>query len=149
VLCERQQSLALGPCFEDDMLSETEIARIRSVLLKRSEIDYGILFGSSLKRLLPQSDVDLLVGGDVDENLKDDLSVEMSIGLKRPVDIVLTKEARCEVVLKAFSSGLPVLVRDRVKVKEDYFKNYRLCDENRSLKRIRLERLKRVYGNGS
>jgi predicted nucleotidyltransferase len=131
------------------MLSETEIARIRSVILRRSEIDYAILFGSSLKRLLPQSDVDLLIGGDVDENLKDDLSMEMSIGLKRPVDIVLTKEGRCEVVLKAFSSGLPVLVRDRVKVKEDYFKNYRLCDENRSLKRIRLERLKRVYGSGS
>ncbi len=130
------------------MLSETEIARIRSVLLRRSEIDYAILFGSSLKRLLPQSDVDLLISGDVDENLKGDLSMELTLELKRPVDIVLSKEARCEVMLKAFASGLPVLIRDKEKVKEDYFERYRLCDQAHPLRKIRLERLKRVYGNG-
>jgi predicted nucleotidyltransferase len=130
------------------MLTETEIARIRSVIIRRPEIEYAILFGSSLKRSLPESDVDLLIGGDVDKNLKDDLSMEMSLGVKRLVDIVLAKEVRCEVALKAFSSGLPVFIRNREKMKEDYFERYRLCDQAHPLRKIRLERLKRVYGNG-
>jgi hypothetical protein len=71
----------------------------------------------------------------------------LTLELHRPIDIVLTKEARCEVVLRAFSSGIPLVVRDKGKVKEDYFNHYRLCDQGDPLKRIRLERLKRVYGN--
>ena len=109
---------------------------------------YAILFGSALKRLLAHSDIDLLIGGDLDTSQKTDLSMALALELRRPVDIVLTKEARCDVVLRAFSSGIPLVVRDKKKVKEDYFNHYRLCDKEHPLKRVRFERLKRVYGNG-
>ena len=129
------------------MLSDIEIQKIKSVISQKEEISYALLFGSARKRLLAHSDIDLLIGGDLNKNLKDDLSMELTLELKRPVDIVLSKEARCEVVLKAFASGLPVLIRDKEKVKEDYFERYRLCDQSHPLRKIRLERLKRVYGN--
>jgi hypothetical protein len=73
--------------------------------------------------------------------------MELAIELRRQIDIISPKEANCDLVLRAFSSGIPIIVRDRERIKEDYFENYRLCDQRDSLKRIRLERLKRVYGN--
>jgi predicted nucleotidyltransferase len=130
------------------MLSETEIEKIRSVLSKRSELVYAILFGSAMKRLHAGSDIDLLVGGDLSSNNKADLLMELTIQLGRQVDLVSAKEAQCDVILRAFSTGVPILVHDRERLKSDYLKNYRLCDQRQALKRIRLERLKRVYGNG-
>jgi len=130
------------------MLTKTEIEKIESVIVSREEVVYAILFGSALKRLLSHSDIDLLIGGDLDVRQKTDLSATLSFELRRPIDIVLTKEARCDLVLRAFSSGIPLVVRDKRKVKEDYFNCYRLCDQERLMKRVRLERLKRVYGNG-
>ena len=129
------------------MLSEAEIEKIRSVLSSRRGIAYAILFGSALKRLLPRSDIDLMIGGELSPVEKADLSMELTVELGRQIDIISPKEALCDVVLRAFSSGNPILVRDRKRVKEDYCKNYRLCDQRDPLKRIRLERLKRVYGN--
>jgi len=130
------------------MLTKTEIQKIKSVVSSGRGVDYAILFGSALKHLLVHSDIDLLIGGDLGPSRKRDLSMALTLELHRPIDIVLTKEARCEVVLRAFSSGIPLVVRDKGKVKEDYFNHYRLCDQRDPLKRIRLERLKRVYGNG-
>jgi predicted nucleotidyltransferase len=130
------------------MLTENEIEKIKSVVSNRTGITYAILFGSALKHLLVHSDIDLLIGGDLDSSQKTDLSAALALKLRRPIDIVLTKDARCELILRAFSSGIPILVRDRERVKEDYLKHYRLCDQRDPLLRIRLERLKRVYGNG-
>jgi predicted nucleotidyltransferase len=130
------------------MLSEVEIDKIRSVISSRGGVAYAILFGSALKRLLAHSDIDLMVGGELGPVEKADLLMELAIELGRPIDILSPKEALCDVVLRAFSSGIPILVRNRKQVKEDYLNNYRLCDQRDSLKRIRLERLKRVYGNG-
>ena len=130
------------------MLSEGEIEKIRSVISDRRGVAYTILFGSALKRLLAHSDIDLMVGGDLSPVEKADLLMELAIKLRRPIDILSPKEAACDVVLRAFSSGIPILVRDREGMKEDYIRNYRLCDQKDQLKRIRLERLKRVYGNG-
>jgi predicted nucleotidyltransferase len=130
------------------MLTKTEIEKIISVVSSRRGIAYAVLFGSALKHLLAHSDIDLLIGGNLDTNQKIDLSATLALQLRRSVDIVLTKEARCDLVLRALSSGIPLAVRDQRKVKEDYFHYYRLCDQGQPLKRVRLERLKRVYGNG-
>jgi len=130
------------------MLTKTEIEKIISVVSNRREVAYTILFGSALKHLLAHSDIDLLIGGDLDTGQKTDLSAALALELRRPIDIVLTKEAQCDLVLRAFSSGIPLAVRDKERVKEDYFNCYRLCDQERPLKRARIERLKRVYGNG-
>jgi len=128
------------------MLTKNEIEKIKSVVSGRRGVAYVILFGSALRHLLPHSDIDLLIGGDLDPSQKTDLSAALALELRRPIDIVLTKEARCDLVLRAFSSGIPLAVRDKGKVKEDYFNCYRVCDQECLLKRVRLERLKRVYG---
>ena len=130
------------------MLSEAEIEIIRSVVSGRREVSYAILFGSALKRLLSHSDIDLMVAGDLSSAEKADLLMDLTIQLGRQIDLISAKEALCDVVLRAFSSGIPILVRDRERLKKDYLKNYRLCDQKDPLRRIRLERLKRVYGNG-
>ena len=130
------------------MLTKTEIQKIKSVVSSRRGIDYAILFGSALKHLLAHSDIDLLIGGDLDPKRKTDLSMALTLELHRSIDVVLAKEARCDVVLRAFSSGIVLVVRDKRKVQEDYFNHYRLCDQEHPLKRVRLERLMRVYGNG-
>ena len=129
------------------MLTKTEIEKIKSIVSSRKGVAYAILFGSALKHLLAHSDIDLLIGGDLDTGQKTDLSAALALELRRPIDIVLTKEARCDLVLRAFSSGIPLAVCDKRKVKEDYFNCYRLCDQEHLLKRVRFERLKRVYGN--
>ncbi len=129
------------------MLSEAEIEKIRSIVSRRKGVAYAILFGSALKRLLSHSDIDLMIGGELSPVEKADLLAELAIELRRDIDILSPKEALCEVVLRAFSSGNPILVRDKDRVKEDYLKNYRICDQRDPLKRVRLERLKRVYGN--
>jgi predicted nucleotidyltransferase len=130
------------------MLTKTEIEKIKAVVSSRSAVDYAILFGSALKHPRAHSDIDLLIGGDLDPRQKTDLSMALTLELHRTIDIVLTKEARCDVVLRAFSSGIALVARDKGKMKEDYFNHYRLCDQGHLLKRVRLERLKRVYGNG-
>ena len=130
------------------MLSEVEVEKIRSMVSSRKGIAYAILFGSALKRLLAHSDIDLMVGGELSRTEKADLLMELAVELKRSIDIISPKEAQCNVVLRAFSSGIPILVRDTQRLKEDYLENYRLCDQRDLLRRIRLERLKRVYGNG-
>jgi predicted nucleotidyltransferase len=130
------------------MLSDIEIAKIRSVVSSRKGVAYAVLFGSALKRLGFQSDIDLMVEGELSLLEKADLLMELAIQLGRQIDLISPKEALCDVVLRAFSSGIPIVVHDKERVKEDYFKNYRLCDQKEPLKRIRLERLKRVYANG-
>ena len=130
------------------MLPEAEIEKIKFLVSARAEITYAILFGSALKRLLAHSDIDLLVGGKLNAAQKADLSMELTLELRRQIDIVSPEEAPCDVVLHAFSSGLPIFVRDTEQLRKDYFKNYHLCDQRTPLKRIRLERLKRVYANG-
>ena len=130
------------------MIPESQIEKIRSVVSSRRGIAYVILFGSALKRLLANSDIDLMIEGELGLGEKADLSMELTIEIGRHIDIISPNEALCDVVLRAFSSGIPILVSDKGRLKEDYFKNYRLCDQKNPLKRIRLERLKRVYGNG-
>ena len=130
------------------MLSEAEIEKIRSLVSSRKGIRYAFLFGSGLKRLRVHSDIDLMVEGDLSPAEKADLLMDLTIQLGRQIDLVSSSEAQCDVALRAFSCGIPILVRDRERVKEDYLKNYRLCDQASPLKRIRLERLKRVYGKG-
>jgi predicted nucleotidyltransferase len=130
------------------MLSDAEIEIIRSVVSARRGVAYAILFGSALKHLLRHSDIDLMVGGELSPGEKADLMMDLTVHLRRQIDLICTKDVLCDVVLRAFSSGIPILVRDRERLKEDYLKNYRLCDQRVPLRRIRLERVRRVYGNG-
>jgi predicted nucleotidyltransferase len=111
-------------------------------------VNYAFLFGSALNRLLPQSDIDILIGGEIDFDLRMLLTAKLYRELSRKVDLVLVREARCELVLKAMSQGLQVFVRNRDILKHDYFANRRCFDDSTNLRKIRFSRIRRQYANG-
>ena len=122
------------------------IVEIKRVLSRVRGIDYAYFFGSALNRLLPGSDIDILVGGDLGFDQKAKLAMELSLGLKRDVDIILAKEASYELIINAFSRGESIFVNKKDSLRQDYFKSYFLYDTNTALRNIRLERIKRIYG---
>lgn len=124
------------------------IDKIDHVLGPVESIDYAFLFGSALKRLLPQSDIDILIGGKMEFDQKMLLTAKLSRELSRKVDLVLVKEARCDLVLKAMSQGLQVFTRSRETLKQDYITNWRRFDDSTGLRRIRFARIQRQYTNG-
>jgi len=126
-------------------MSEEYIKKIREALSKFKRIDYAFIFGSVLKRPLQDSDVDILLGADLNTFEKIDLAMELELILKRKVDVVLVNEASCELVLKAFSKGLPVLINNKQSLKRDYFRNVYLFEDRSSLRELGILRIKRKY----
>lgn len=124
---------------------QESITEIKEVLSQVEGIGYAFLFGSALRRLLPDSDIDILVNGDLDFDQKSRLTMDLSLRLKKNVDIVLSKEASYELILNALSKGRPILVHKKDSLRQDYFKSYFLYDMNTSLRNIRLARVKRIY----
>jgi predicted nucleotidyltransferase len=124
------------------------IEKIAHILRPVKSIGYVFLFGSALRKLLPQSDVDILIGGELDINQRLLMTAELSRGLSRNVDLVLVREAHCELVLKAMSQGVPVFVQNREMLKQDYITNWRSFDDNTGLRGIRFARIQRQYANG-
>ena len=123
------------------------VNEINEVLSQAEGIHYAFLFGSALQRLLPESDIDILVGGDLNFELQTNLALELALRLKRDVDLVPAKEAPYELILKALSQGHPIFVTRKESLRQDYFRSYFLYDTNTSLRKIRLERVKRVWGH--
>ena len=117
----------------------------QSLTKYKERIDYAFLFGSILKKPLNTSDVDILLGANLNSFEKIDLAMELELILKRKVDVVLAKEAPCELVLKAFSKGLPVIINDKQRLKTDYFKNVHLFEDRTTLRNLRISRIKRKY----
>jgi len=124
---------------------EEYIKKIRDVVSKSEKIDYAFLFGSVLKRTLPESDVDILLGAHLKPFEKIDLAMELELLLKRKVDIVLVNEAPCELVLKALAQGLPILINNKQRLKRDYFKNFYLYEDRSTLRKLRISRIKKRY----
>jgi predicted nucleotidyltransferase len=121
------------------------IAEIEEILSRVEGADYAYLFGSALQRPLADSDIDILLGGDFDFEQKTKLAMELSLHLKRNVEIVLPKEASYELILNALSRGRPIFVQKKESLRQDYFNSYFLFDANTSLRNIRLGRIKRIY----
>lgn len=121
--------------------AKTLLTRVRS-------IRYAFLFGSSLKRPLPGSDIDILVGGSLTPRERTHLSIELEGIFKRKVDIVAAGNAPSELVLKAFATGVPLFIRNKRILNQDYFRNFYACEDNGALRALRLARVKRRYRNG-
>ena len=130
------------------MAEKDFLISIRRVLSRKRKIDYAFLFGSALKRLRPDSDVDILIGGNLNFGEKTDLAMDLAIRLKRNVDIVLAGDASCELALNAFSRGKPILIKSEKGLKKDYLRNYRQYEQTSGLRALRLARIKREFGNG-
>jgi predicted nucleotidyltransferase len=114
------------------------IEKIEQELGRAESIDYAFLFGSALRRLLPESDIDILIGGTIDFDGKMLLTVKLSTLLKRHVDLVI----------EAMSKGRLIFVKDRDSLKRDYLRNWRRLDDNTGLRRMRIERIKQQYVYG-
>ena len=112
------------------------------------KVSYAYLFGSGLTKLCGESDIDILVGGNLDFDSRMGLTAKLVLALRRSVDIVPAEDARPEVVIKALSKGRPVLINDMEALKRDYFKKFRSYDESTNLRRMKRERIKRQYGRG-
>ena len=122
--------------------------QIREFFVKIPGIDYLFLFGSALKTLRPESDIDILISGQltIEERLK--LSVELGEVFKRKVDLVAVEEASNELIREAIPRGVPILVNNREKLKSDYLQNFYRYDDNTNLRELRRQRLKRSYSGG-
>ncbi len=121
--------------------AKTLLTRVRS-------IRYAFLFGSSLKKPLPGSDIDILIGGPLTPRERTHLSIELEGIFKRKVDIVAAGNAPSELVLKAFATGVPLFIRNKRILNQDYFRNLYACEDNDALRALRLARVKRRYRNG-
>lgn len=121
---------------------------IEGVLSPVDSVTYAFLFGSALTKLRKDSDVDILVGGDLDFDTRMDLTARLALALKRTVDLVPAQQTRPEVVLKALSKGLRLFVRDSEALKHDYLKAFRAYDDTISLRRIKAAHLKRRFADG-
>ena len=121
---------------------------IRKVLSADERVAYAFLFGSALTQLRADSDIDILVGGDLDFDTRMELTAKLALALKRNVDLVPARDARPGVVLKALSKGVPVFVRDKGAFKQDYFKAFRAYDDATNLRQLKLSRIKRQYARG-
>jgi predicted nucleotidyltransferase len=131
-----------------DNFSQHVIEETKKAFLQFESIDYGFIFGSGTKILLPESDIDILIGGHLTISERIDLAMELELVLRRKIDIVLTKDASPELVLKAFSRGLPVMINNKENLKKDYFENLHVYEDTEGLRKLRISRIKRRYSHG-
>jgi predicted nucleotidyltransferase len=130
------------------MTTKEIIDTIDKVLGPVESIAYAFLFGSALQRLLPQSDIDIMIGGKLDFDRKLLLTAELSGKLSRDTDLILVSEAQCELVLKGMSQGVLIFERNGETLKQDYIRNWRYFDDNTGLRRIRFARIQQEYAYG-
>lgn len=125
-----------------------DIKRINDILGKYNSINYAFLFGSTLRKMHTASDIDILIGGKLSFTNRVNLASDLEILLKRKIDLIITQEASPILVLKALKEGRPVLIRNKDKLKDDYFNNFYKADDLFNLKRIKEEKIKREYCYG-
>lgn len=131
-----------------DTQTKNIAAKIKKIIKWYKMVNYVFVFGSSLKNLLSESDIDILVGGELSFIEKTDISVALESIFKRKIDLVLVKEACPEIIMKALSKGTPVMINSRSRLKEDYFNNFRLYEDRENLRKLRISRIKRRYSRG-
>ena len=124
------------------------VSKIQTFLSRQKSIDYAVVFGSVLRRMRIDSDVDVLIQGRVNHSQRVKLGLELEKLLHRPVDVVLVDEASCELVLEALKTGRIVVRRNYERLKKDYLKNFYLYDDTTNLRRLREERVRREFVRG-
>ncbi|MFH1772469.1 MAG: hypothetical protein ABH872_06600 [Candidatus Omnitrophota bacterium] len=124
------------------------LKQMRINLSSCKAVNYAFLFGSSLNNFPYSRDIDILIGGVLPFIDRVNLASDLEVICKKNVDLVLADEAPVELVMKAFSSGYPILIRDKEKLKEDYFRYFYAYDDKIDLKQIEIARLKRRYNSG-
>jgi predicted nucleotidyltransferase len=90
---------------------------LRRVLEADPRIAYALLFGSSVRGMHGESDIDLALGLSSGVELSvlelGDLAARLEAAAGRPVDLVLLDEAPPGLAYRVFRFGLELVVRDR------------------------------------
>ena len=121
---------------------------IKAYFQNQHGIDYVIIFGSAVKNLRPDSDVDLLVGGRLNFQQKTNAALSLEQQCGRKIDIVCIDEAGHALALEAFAKGISVLLNDSERLKRDYLRKFYEHEDNIPLHRIRAEKVKREFMRG-
>jgi len=129
-------------------LQQKHINDIHSYFKNRHKVSYVILFGSGLKHLRPDSDVDLLLGGSVPFPDRLTYMADLERCLGRKVDIVPVQSTFYDLALQAFAYGRLIVTHNRNHLLRDYFRCRRAYDDNLPLQHIRAERLRRIFIHG-
>jgi predicted nucleotidyltransferase len=129
-------------------ITQKHIQAIKTYFRGRSRLHYVIVFGSAIKNLRFDSDIDLLVGERLNFVQRTEVALCLEQEVGRKVDVICIDDAPCGLALEAFAHGSPVMVRDAGRLKRDYFMKYHEYENNAPLRRIRAEKIKRdlVYG---
>ncbi len=122
--------------------------KAKTLIERHPQIPYAFMFGSALRQLLPDSDIDILVGGELSFSERTDLSLGLEQLFHRPVDVVLSRHAPAELVLRALARGQVLLMRDPESLKRDYYEKYQACEDALGLWKVRQERLYRRFSYG-
>ena len=126
------------------MITQVQIKKIQDYFKNKRKVSYVVLFGSALKHLKKDSDIDLLIdhGSSFEQRLSYAADLEQLVG--RRVDVVPVDGTYYDLALQAFAYGKIIVRRNEQRLKEDYFRVRRIADDNLPLERIRRERLYRV-----
>ena len=125
------------------LIDQKYIQDIKAHFQDKQGVDYVIVFGSAVRDLRPDSDIDILVGARLNfqQKVNSALSLEQQVG--RKVDVVCIDDAECTLALEAFAKGMPVVLNDRQRLKRDYLRKFREYEDNIPLRYIREAKLKR------
>lgn len=130
------------------VISSHDIQSIHNYFKSKRRVNYVVLFGSALKALKADSDIDLLIGGTVSFNDRISYAADLEKLIGRRVDIVPIDKTFCDLALQAFAHGKIVFVRRKEQLKEDYYKSRRLFDDNTPLRQIRTHRIRSIFVHG-
>ncbi len=127
-------------------LKESEIRAIGDFLEGYSGLNYAFIFGSAIRGMHANSDVDIMLKGNL--KLRDDIFFELSVAFPYKFDLVFFDFRKVSLMMAAFSKGKLLFARDKDEVKEDYFRIFRAYDDAYGLRLKRIERIKRKYCYG-
>ena len=138
ITAELRKNISMTETIPDTSLLQTFLARQKS-------IDYAVLFGSALKKMHAESDVDILLQGKLSPARRIQLSLQLEKIVGRKVDLVLVNETSCELVLEALKHGKVILINNHQALKDDYLRNFYLYDDTVNLRRLRQARMRKRF----
>lgn len=121
---------------------------IRAHFQRHKHLDYVIIFGSAVKQLKADSDIDLLVAGPFSPTQKTAAAMALEEQIGRKIDIIHIKEAGVDLALEAFAKGKLLVLNNMNRLKQDYFQKRREDEDNIPLRRIRAAKLRRELARG-
>jgi len=130
-------------------ITDEDKLKLKELILEFESVDYAFLFGSALKQMRPDSDVDILISGKLTFDTRTDMAGQLEQIIKRQVDVVQVDKATSGLVLTALSKGESLFIRDKERLKEDYFRSFYRYEDEWELRKLQKEKIKQRAQDGS